>query len=128
MLLEIDPKAFQAACKILQEADLDAAAAPPACADAGGVRRVRPGDAAGAQQGDRREGAGARYVELPGCGHCPPLEQPRRSGGDQGFRRAAADARGLRALARRIEAEFTALAAILAILVEHTVHVNGSAR
>jgi pimeloyl-ACP methyl ester carboxylesterase len=18
----------------------------------------------------------ARYVELPGCGHCPPLEQP----------------------------------------------------
>jgi len=19
---------------------------------------------------------GARYVELPGCGHCPPLEQP----------------------------------------------------
>jgi pimeloyl-ACP methyl ester carboxylesterase len=20
--------------------------------------------------------AGARYVELPGCGHCPPLEQP----------------------------------------------------
>ena len=20
--------------------------------------------------------AGSRYVELPGCGHCPPLEQP----------------------------------------------------
>ena len=20
--------------------------------------------------------AGANYVELPGCGHCPPLEQP----------------------------------------------------
>jgi len=20
--------------------------------------------------------AGARYVELRGCGHCPPLEQP----------------------------------------------------
>jgi pimeloyl-ACP methyl ester carboxylesterase len=19
---------------------------------------------------------GARYIELPGCGHCPPLEQP----------------------------------------------------
>ena len=21
---------------------------------------------------------GARYVELPGCGHCPPLEQPQQ--------------------------------------------------
>jgi 3-oxoadipate enol-lactonase len=20
--------------------------------------------------------AGAKYIELPGCGHCPPLEQP----------------------------------------------------
>jgi pimeloyl-ACP methyl ester carboxylesterase len=19
---------------------------------------------------------GAKYIELPGCGHCPPLEQP----------------------------------------------------
>jgi pimeloyl-ACP methyl ester carboxylesterase len=22
--------------------------------------------------------AGAQYVELPGCGHCPPLEQPEK--------------------------------------------------
>jgi pimeloyl-ACP methyl ester carboxylesterase len=21
-------------------------------------------------------GPGAKYIELPGCGHCPPLEQP----------------------------------------------------
>ena len=21
---------------------------------------------------------GARYIELPGCGHCPPLEQPQQ--------------------------------------------------
>jgi len=22
--------------------------------------------------------SGARYVEFPGCGHCPPLEQPQQ--------------------------------------------------
>ena len=22
--------------------------------------------------------AGARYIELPACGHCPPLEQPQQ--------------------------------------------------
>ena len=78
VLLKIDPKAFQAACNILQEADLvpllhrlqvptlvlcgefDQATPPPlnkAIAD---------------------KVAGARYVELPGCGHCPPLEQPQQ--------------------------------------------------
>ena len=25
---------------------------------------------------DTTQALGARYVELPGCGHCPPLEQP----------------------------------------------------
>ncbi len=54
----------------------DAAAASPARADAGGVRRARPGDAAGAQQAIAEKVAGAKYIELPGCGHCPPLEQP----------------------------------------------------
>lgn len=76
VLLDIDPKAFQAACKILQETDLvpllhhltvptlvvcgefDQATPPPLNKQI--VEKV----------------ASARYVELPGCGHCPPLEQP----------------------------------------------------
>jgi len=76
VLLEIDPKAFQAACKILQETDLvpllhrlkvptlvvcgefDQATPPP-------LNKVIADKV-----------ADARYVELPGCGHCPPLEQP----------------------------------------------------
>src|SRR6202158_5456934 len=76
VLLEIDPKAFQAACKVLQEADLvpllhrmhvptlvvcgefDQATPPP-------LNKVIADKI-----------AGAAYVELPGCGHCPPLEQP----------------------------------------------------
>ncbi|HET7848078.1 MAG TPA: alpha/beta fold hydrolase [Pseudolabrys sp.] len=76
VLLAIDPKGFQGACKILQEADLtpllhrmrtptlvvcgefDQATPPPL------TRQVA------------EKVTGARYVELPGCGHCPPLEQP----------------------------------------------------
>ena len=76
VLLAIEPNAFQAACRILQESDLtpllshvrvptlvlcgsEDQATPPALNKqiAGGI-------------------AGATYVELPGCGHCPPLEQP----------------------------------------------------
>lgn len=76
VLLAIDPKAFQAACKILQEADLEPLlhrlrvptlvvcgefdqATPPA------LNKVIAGKV-----------PGAAYVQLPGCGHCPPLEQP----------------------------------------------------
>jgi 3-oxoadipate enol-lactonase len=75
-LLAIDPQAFQAACRILQETDLvpllhhlkvptlvvcgefDQATPPP-------LNKVIA-----------QKVAGAQYVELPGCGHCPPLEQP----------------------------------------------------
>ena len=78
VLLGIHPKAFQAACRILQEADLvpelhrlrvptlvvcgelDQATPPPLNKEI--VEKV----------------ADAKYVELPGCGHCPPLEQPRQ--------------------------------------------------
>ena len=76
VLLEIDPKAFQAACKILQETDLvpllhhmkvqtlvvcgEFDQATPPLLNKQIVDKV----------------AGARYVQLPGCGHCPPLEQP----------------------------------------------------
>jgi 3-oxoadipate enol-lactonase len=76
VLLKIDPKAFHAACRILQETDLvpllhrlnvstlvvcgefDQATPPPLTKE---IANKIPG---------------ARYVELPGCGHCPPLEQP----------------------------------------------------
>jgi pimeloyl-ACP methyl ester carboxylesterase len=78
VLLGIDPRAFHAACKILAEIDLvplldkldvptlvvcgenDQATPPPLNREI--AQRV----------------AGARYVELPGCGHCPPLEQPQQ--------------------------------------------------
>jgi 3-oxoadipate enol-lactonase len=76
VLLDIDPKAFQAACKILQETDL----VPllhhlkvPTLVVCGELDQATP-PALNKQIVDRV--AGARYIELPGCGHCPPLEQP----------------------------------------------------
>lgn len=76
VLLGIDPKAFQAACKILQEADL----VPllhhlrvPTLVVCGEFDQATP-PALNKQIADKV--AGARYIELPGCGHCPPLEQP----------------------------------------------------
>ncbi|HEY5167622.1 MAG TPA: alpha/beta fold hydrolase [Pseudolabrys sp.] len=76
VLLEIDPKAFQAACKILQEADL----VPllhhlkvPTLVLCGEFDQATP-PPLNKQIADKV--AGARYVELLGCGHCPPLEQP----------------------------------------------------
>jgi 3-oxoadipate enol-lactonase len=78
VLLEIDPKAFQAACKILQEADL----VPllhhmkvPTLVVCGEFDQATP-PALTKQIVDKV--AGARYVQLPGCGHCPPLEQPQQ--------------------------------------------------
>ena len=76
VLLGIDPKAFQAACKILQEADLVpllAHARVPTLVVCGEFDQATP-VALNKQIADKI--AGARYVELPGCGHCPPLEQP----------------------------------------------------
>jgi pimeloyl-ACP methyl ester carboxylesterase len=76
VLLGVAPEAFVAACRTLMETDLvpqlatirnptlvlcgelDAATPPPLCR----------------QMADHIPGA--RYIELPGCGHCPPLEQP----------------------------------------------------
>jgi 3-oxoadipate enol-lactonase len=76
VLLEIDPKAFQAACKILQEVDL----VPllhhlkvPTLVVCGQFDQATP-PALNRQIVEKV--AGAKYVELPGCGHCPPLEQP----------------------------------------------------
>src|SRR6476646_2876879 len=77
VLLGIDPKAFQAACKILQETDL----VPllhhlrvPTLVVCGELDQATP---PALNKAVAATVAGARYVELPGCGHCPPLEQPR---------------------------------------------------
>ena len=78
VLLGIDPKAFQAACKILQETDL----VPllhhmkvPTLVVCGEFDQATP-PALTKQIAEKV--AGARYVELKGCGHCPPLEQPQQ--------------------------------------------------
>lgn len=78
VLLAIDPKAFQAACKILQEADLTPLLhrlKVPTLVVCGEFDQATP-PALNKAIADKV--AGARYVELPGCGHCPPLEQPER--------------------------------------------------
>ena len=75
-LLAIDPKGFQAACKILQEADLEwqlRRMRVPTLVVCGEFDQATP-PALNKAIADKIEGA--RYVELPGCGHCPPLEQP----------------------------------------------------
>src|SRR5215475_2228111 len=78
VLLEIDPRAFQAACRILQETDL----LPllhhlkvPTLVICGELDQATP-TALNKQIVEKIPGA--RYIELPGCGHCPPLEQPQQ--------------------------------------------------
>lgn len=76
VLLEIDPKAFHAACKILQEADLEKLLhrlRVPTLVVCGEFDQATPPPL---NKAIADKVAGARYVELPGCGHCPPLEQP----------------------------------------------------
>jgi 3-oxoadipate enol-lactonase len=76
VLLGIDPKAFAAACKILQETDL----VPrlhrllvPTLVVCGELDQATP---PALNKAIVEKVPGAKYVELPGCGHCPPLEQP----------------------------------------------------
>ncbi len=76
VLMAIDPKAFQAACKILQEADLEPLLhrlKVPTLVVCGEFDQATP---PGLNKAIADKVAGSRYVELPGCGHCPPLEQP----------------------------------------------------
>ena len=76
VLMGIDPKAFQAACKILQEADLEPSLSRlkvPTLVVCGEFDQATP-PALNKLIADKVEGA--TYIELPGCGHCPPLEQP----------------------------------------------------
>ncbi len=76
VLLGIDPTAFIAACQILQETDL----VPllhhlrvPTLVVCGELDQATPPPL---NRQIAEKVAGAEYVELPGCGHCPPLEQP----------------------------------------------------
>lgn len=76
VLLGIDPTAFQAACKVLQEADLTPLLhhlRVPTLVVCGELDQATPPVL---NKAIADKVAGARYVELPGCGHCPPLEQP----------------------------------------------------
>jgi pimeloyl-ACP methyl ester carboxylesterase len=76
VLMGIDAKAFQAACKILQEADLEPLLhrlKVPTLVVCGEFDQATP-PALNKAIADKV--AGSRYVELSGCGHCPPLEQP----------------------------------------------------
>ena len=77
VLLGIDPGAFRAACKILQSVDLVPELyriGVPTLVVCGDQDQATPPVLAKAVA---QKIKGARYVELPGCGHCPPLEQPR---------------------------------------------------
>ena len=76
VLLGIDPRGFQAACRILQETDLTPLLhhlRVPTLVVCGELDQATP-PALNKVIADKVPGA--RYVELPGCGHCPPLEQP----------------------------------------------------
>jgi 3-oxoadipate enol-lactonase len=78
VLLDINPDAFQAACRILQESDLVPLLRHlrvPTLVLCGEMDQATP-PALNKQIADKVDGA--RYVELPGCGHCPPLEQPEK--------------------------------------------------
>jgi pimeloyl-ACP methyl ester carboxylesterase len=76
VLLDIDPRAFQAACKILQAADLEPLLHRmhvPTLVVCGEFDQATPPPL---NKSIADKVAGSHYVELPGCGHCPPLEQP----------------------------------------------------
>jgi pimeloyl-ACP methyl ester carboxylesterase len=89
VLLGIDPKAFQAACRVLQETDLTPLLhhlRVPTLVVCGELDQATPPTL---NKAVAEKVAGSRYVELPGCGHCPPLEQP------QAFLAAIKDFAGL---------------------------------
>jgi 3-oxoadipate enol-lactonase len=77
VLMGIDPTAFQHACKILQETDLVPLLhrlAMPTLVVCGEFDQATP---PALTKVLAEKVPGAKYVELKGCGHCPPLEQPK---------------------------------------------------
>jgi pimeloyl-ACP methyl ester carboxylesterase len=78
VLLGIAPKAFQAACTVLTQTDLVPDLLKlkvPTLVVCGALDQATP-PALNKIVADKAPGA--RYVELAGCGHCPPLEQPQQ--------------------------------------------------
>jgi 3-oxoadipate enol-lactonase len=76
VLLRIDPRAFCNACQVLVATDLVPVLPKlkvPTLVACGALDQATP-PALTRVIADKAPGA--RYVELPGCGHCPPLEQP----------------------------------------------------
>jgi 3-oxoadipate enol-lactonase len=76
VLLRFNAAAFIAACRALERVDLTSAlprVANPTLVVVGELDAATPLDLA--HELTQRI-AGARFVLLPGCGHCPPLEQP----------------------------------------------------
>lgn len=76
VLMEIEPSAFIAACTILTAADYGTrlhAMKVPTLVVCGALDQATP---PALNRLVAEKVPGARYVELPGCGHCPPLEQP----------------------------------------------------
>jgi len=76
VLLKIDPAGFREACLALIDADLVAdlpRLEVPTLVVCGELDQATPPEL---NRLIAAKVAGARYVELPRCGHCPPLEQP----------------------------------------------------
>ena len=76
VLLDIDPTAFCAACHALVEVDLVPSLARlrvPTLVVCGELDQATP---PALNKLIAEKVPGARYIELAGCGHCPPLEQP----------------------------------------------------
>jgi len=76
VLMRFDPAAFAAACRALEQVDLRPALpaiANPTLVLVGELDAATPLDLA-RELAERIKGA--RFVMLPRCGHCPPLEQP----------------------------------------------------
>ncbi|MGO8919236.1 MAG: alpha/beta fold hydrolase [Stellaceae bacterium] len=76
VLMRFHPDAFIAACRALERVDLRSTLARivnPTLVVVGELDAATPLDLA---RELAQEIKGARFVLLPGCGHCPPLEQP----------------------------------------------------
>ncbi len=76
VLLAIDPTAFQAACRVLVETDLVprlGGLTLPVLVICGALDQATP---PALNRIIAETAPNARYVEIPACGHCPPLENP----------------------------------------------------
>jgi 3-oxoadipate enol-lactonase len=77
VLMRFNAEAFIAACRALERVDLRdqlARIANPTAVIVGELDAATPVELA---RELAQEIKGARFILMPGCGHCPPLEQPR---------------------------------------------------